>query len=260
MTRLIASYQKALGINPNNYYAAMYCGLTYIKKNDNTNALAYLKKAYALNPTPQVKERIDSMGGNEQAQSRQNNEDKEDNQQYYKVDSPVKFNKKFGINFSGLSESAQHKIYSSKTGFMGGLAFIYGYGELFSVQAELLYTQKGASVLNTKYSLEMDYVEIPALIKINFFPLKRVMTGIYAGPEVDFKTLATENNTNVDRFCNIIDYGAAFGADITYPIAFIWLNADLRYTAGMTNIIANSTAGSDVIKNSAITFSVGLIF
>jgi tetratricopeptide (TPR) repeat protein len=257
----IESYQKAIGINPNNYFASLYCGTAYLKVNDNNNALAYLKKAYSLNPTPQIKARIDSLeGDNKPAQAQQQQTVEEDNQLYYKTGSPVKFNKKVGINISGISESAHHKSYSSKTGLMGGLAFMYGFGELFSLQAELLYTQKGACILNTKDFQEINYVEIPALVKINFFPLRRVMVGVYAGPEVDFKTLAKAYNKNDDRVYNIIDYGASFGADITYPIAFIWLNADLRYTAGMANISAVTGSGVSELKNSAITFSIGIIF
>ena len=78
---------------------------------------------------------------------------------------------KAGLNISNISGNDAGSP-DSKTGFCGGLFFMYQFSNMFAVQPEAYYTMKGAK---EKESIEgytatatvsLDYIEVPILLKL----------------------------------------------------------------------------------------------
>ena len=51
-------------------------------------------------------------------------------------------------NFSGDDTDFLGESFDSKTGFNGGIFFMYQFSELFAIQPEAYYTMKGATLIN----------------------------------------------------------------------------------------------------------------
>jgi hypothetical protein len=110
-----------------------------------------------------------------------------------------------------------------RTTFGGGAYFQLGLGDVATLQAEALYTQKGARTDDSITTLELSYIDVPLLF------LVRVPAGdaaivpiLYAGPVVSFETkcqLKDDGGTSVDcgsgsgnpPQTTSPDFGGAFG-------------------------------------------------
>jgi tetratricopeptide (TPR) repeat protein len=252
----IAAYQKALSINPANYSAALYCGYAYLKKGDNGNAVNYLERANAISPSPAVEEKIDNI---KKSGLKLNIPGEESGIEQSDSENPFRFGIKAGFSLTDVSLSNNTDPFDSKTGISTGLVVAYGFGGLLSMQAELLYSQKGYKVRDFNEFIRFDYIELPLMLKISLSPFKKVLTGIYAGASAGLIVSAKGvNNYDLSKDVEAFDYGAIFGADISYPIVFGRLFLDLRCGLGMANIAKNS--GDTKLTNFALTASLGYLF
>jgi opacity protein-like surface antigen len=248
LDRAIECFKKASRVNPENFFAWMNCGYAYAAKGDNKTALTYLEKAYSLQPEAELKSGIDRLK-------------RLDKKEYFKSDSPLKFNKKIGLNISGLSGGAAS--YDLKTGLNAGLEVIYGFGELLSVQGGLAYSQKGGKVKGADYYVNLEYVEIPAMVKLSFCPIQELMTGAYFGGSAGVRISGFHkiNGVNIYGFgadYELFDVALLGGIDATYPVlGLFWINADLRFSQGMLDVLKSDAAK---ITNPVFTASFGIIF
>jgi len=135
---------------------------------------------------------------------------------------------------------------NAKVGFTGGLFFKVPVSEFFSIQPEVLYSQKGSQIQydnlfakgTAKFNLH--YVEVPVMAVINLGPAFNIHAGPYVGylagvGVTNKKAGSTDNNfekdIDKDNFQKI-DYGLAGG---------VGFNADklgigLRYNYGLREI------------------------
>jgi hypothetical protein len=102
------------------------------------------------------------------------------------------FGIKGGVNLANI-RSANHftdgDLLNTKTGLAAGAFYHIGIAKGLSIQPELLYSQMGSeyddntsATLNTKGKLNLNYLSLPILIKVNpFKPL-----GIFVGPQLDY--------------------------------------------------------------------------
>ncbi len=79
-----------------------------------------------------------------------------------------------GANFSNFLGSDAGSLAGNgvafsadKLGFVGGGFLQLNFGDMFSLRPELLYEQKGNQISGTQSSVELDYVEIPVLVKVS---------------------------------------------------------------------------------------------
>jgi hypothetical protein len=94
----------------------------------------------------------------------------------------VRFGLRAGANYSNLAGNVQNQdTYNNKFGFVGGAMFNVGVTDdgFFSVQPEVLYSQKGFENKPTEYknvlggtqkregSVNYNYLDVPVLLKIN---------------------------------------------------------------------------------------------
>lgn len=153
--------------------------------------------------------------------------------------------------------------------FGGGAYFQVGLGDVLTLQAEALYTRKGARTDDSITTLELSYVDVPLLFLI------RVPAGdaaivpiLYAGPVVSFETkcqLKDDAGAAVDcgsgsgnqPQTTSPDFGGAFGGGFEVFMGSYTLQLDIRYTHGFVNILDSSEqAGS--MENRAWSFYLGL--
>jgi hypothetical protein len=170
-----------------------------------------------------------------------------------------------GINFATLSGNFE---FDTRTGFDIGIFGALRFSELWGVQAELSYTQKGGKrsqlVLEEGESVTVDedfkisYLEFQLpLVLVPKAGIERLIPRIYAGPFVSFElscdfTLDSPKSGESKGTCEegfpvlvefqSLDYGVVFGVGADFSAVGGGLTADVRYAAGLANI----TDGSDI--------------
>ncbi|NPA68706.1 MAG: PorT family protein [Chlorobi bacterium] len=100
------------------------------------------------------------------------------------------FKIKTGINFSrpvyayDFNNKLTEDYKKNKTGFCGGFVLHHFFNEILSVQAELLYSQKGLKIVQNPYGTTintMNYIEMPVSGQYSLFKTKNTFLNIYIG-------------------------------------------------------------------------------
>ena len=95
----------------------------------------------------------------------------------------IQIGPKVGLNISSIAGSDATDYFGesldSRTGFNGGIFFMYQFNKMFAIQPEVYYTMKGASkkVEGVDVTLKLDYVEVPLFLKF-VIPVEG-LTGIF---------------------------------------------------------------------------------
>lgn len=174
---------------------------------------------------------------------------------------------KAGLNLANLSGDDVENT-DTRTGFAGGVFFMYQFNEMFAVQPEVYYSMKGAkqsdSFEGVSYDAEFkfDYVEIPLLLKF-LIPMKgsNIKPAIFAGPSLAFNSSAklkveaggTTTEEDVENIKST-DLGLVFGAGIGFPVGKGELGVDVRYILGLSSI--DDSAEEADVKNGVINFNL----
>ncbi len=155
-------------------------------------------------------------------------------------------------------------------GFVGGVFFKYaGESNIFALQPEILYHQKGAVDMEggTGTKLNVDYLEVPILLKVQIPVGETFFPHIYAGPYGAFEldnnftsqvsifgfTFANNTMAQVQDF----DYGAVVGGGFDIQLESFYLGLDARYGIGMQRILSLGGDRQD-IKNRNFSLMLGL--
>jgi hypothetical protein len=182
-----------------------------------------------------------------------------------------KFGIKGGLNLANLYVD-DVKDENFKAGFNAGFYAKLPVTKGFSIQPELLYSNKGAKLAydagifgEGEYRFNLHYVELPVLAVINV--VKNF--NIHAGPYVSY--LAGANVTRLDEDDNVnnvtdlkadnfnrIDYGLAGGVALDFQN----LTIGARYNYGLREIGESGLSGEITknSKNSVINFFLGFAF
>ena len=173
-----------------------------------------------------------------------------------------------------------------KAGFAAGGFVNFGVSDMFSIQPELLYSQKGASIdnfqgsTNTTFKSTLGYLDVPIMLRINAGENGK---GLFfeAGPQGSFvihnrdftqtggtSTQSTENTSTDDLNKVVVGYAAGLGYQLTSG-----LSLGIRYTGDVSqvykdgvskNYITSATAGlngrNPSVRNSVFQFQVGYAF
>ncbi|MBN1637706.1 MAG: PorT family protein, partial [Ignavibacteriales bacterium] len=118
-----------------------------------------------------------------------------------------------GINLSSNSFEPELKSITSngKSGFLGGLFFTFDFG-IFSIQSEVLYSQKGSKIesdtnlLNLNREIHINYLEFPILVKYKIPTSKSSQINIFTGPSFGI---------NLNSKYKIDEDGSSYDEDIT---------------------------------------------
>jgi len=169
-----------------------------------------------------------------------------------------KFGVKAGLNYATFNNTDNAEY---KPGFAGGVYASFNIPATpMTIQPELLYAQYGSNFDDSDASFSVDYVQIPVLAKFGFgAPGVPVRPEVFFGPYVSFEInsdLEGQNvSANADDFFEDTDAGIVVGAGVKISR----LNVEFRYTAGLTNVVANSNF-EDNQKNGAFMLSAGIDF
>lgn len=167
------------------------------------------------------------------------------------------FGLKAGLNVATMSGFDEFEDSDSidkmpRLGAVGGAWVHYGFGPSVGVQAEVLYSQKGVRFEQdfgevkggdggtAALDFDVDYVEIPILVKFMPDVNPTLDLGLYAGPSIALKVSETiterfgdeEDVYDGDDFFDSSDVGVAVGADVASGP----FGVDLRYTFGLLSV------------------------
>jgi len=135
------------------------------------------------------------------------------------------FGLRTGVNFASIG-NAKQEVDSRRIGLLAGVyAVIPIMGTSFSIQPEVLYTQKGAEINNVEINLS--YIQVPVFARINFTTESILAPHLLLGPYVGFN-LTSENSFTVNKTV----FGLAIGAGI--DISSITFGA--RYSQGLSKV------------------------
>jgi len=208
-----------------------------------------------------------------------------------------KFGTKIGLNLSGINTDVDLQSYETSellAGLNGGFVFDFTPKKV-GIRIEALYSQNGYKVtadtklvdgttdVETDFSLNLDYIEIPILLKFKLGPAYLTAGPYFAyavqGDEIvtmttDLGELAESqvedegqipyndifkdgefngDNITFDR----TDFGLNIGAGVNFLMFF----AEARYGVGLVDINDYDDINSDNLTNNyTITFSVGMMF
>jgi hypothetical protein len=154
-------------------------------------------------------------------------------------------------NFIGSDVSTSvNNAPASKLGFVGGAFLCLNIGNVFGIRPELLYEQKGAAISGTSTSEELDYIEVPVLLKFSL-GLPVVNPALLLGPSFSWNTVATDINGKTIPDINSSDVGIVGGVELDIDKFLI----SGRYELGLQNIRSNSK-----VQNGTITLLAGYSF
>jgi hypothetical protein len=138
---------------------------------------------------------------------------------------------------------------SSKLGFVGGGFICLNFGENFALRPEILYAQKGAAISGTSTTVELDYFEIPILLKLSLgSPM--VNPGLLLGPTFNFNTVASYAGNTISEISSS-DIGLMGGVEVDIDKFLV----SARYELGLNNVMQNVN-----VQNGTLTFLVGYMF
>ncbi len=160
-------------------------------------------------------------------------------------------------NFFGLD-------LDSRTGFTGGIFFMYQFSDLFAIQPEVYYTMKGATsnIGGIDITFSIDYIEVPVLLKV-IIPVEgsNIRPSIFAGPSLGFNSTAklkieADGESAEEDLEDIksTEFGLVFGGGLGFIIGKNELGFDIRYILGLTTLDDSDFNGD--IKNTVIAFNV----
>ncbi len=158
------------------------------------------------------------------------------------------------------------------SGLVGGVFFKYASeSNIVAFQPEILYHQKGAVDMEDGdgIKLNVDYLEVPLLLKFQIPVGETFFPHIYAGPYGAFEldnnftaqqtlfgiTFTSNDNADVEDF----DYGAIVGGGFDVQLESFYLGLDARYGIGMQKILNYDGERQDVKnRNFSLMLALGV--
>ncbi|MCC6930310.1 MAG: outer membrane beta-barrel protein [Gemmatimonadaceae bacterium] len=130
----------------------------------------------------------------------------------------------------------------SRTGLIGGLSNVSS-GSVFTLQTELLFVSKGAKGSNsTAEGLQLDYIEVPIMLRFQPMTEGTVHPHAYAGPYVGFKIDCKVKGTSgsCDDIPGVstktVDVGGLLGGGIDFDLGPVVLTGGMRYSFGVSSV------------------------
>lgn len=169
--------------------------------------------------------------------------------------SPAQFGLKGGLNVSTIrsaDDDDDNDGIDSKIGVhIGALAHIH-LSSQFAVQPEILYSQEGAEVEDSR--LKLDYINIPVMLQYMFNNGFRIEAGPQLGLLVSSKY--KDDDVEVDADDDFKTTNISLGFGVNY-LSYSGLGVGARYNLGLSDI---SEAGNSNIKANTLQISLFYMF
>lgn len=169
-----------------------------------------------------------------------------------------------GVGLSKFTGDDAGEGVKFKVGPEFGASFIFSPQANWGIGADFLYSIEGAQaeVGNDKFKTNVDYIRVP-LRFIYFFGDwdQSVRPKIFAGPTLGFLVKAESEDVDIKDGINGFDLGAHVGVGANFKIADqTWLNTDITYTHGFTNVAKEVLNIQPKYTNQRIALHVGVLF
>ena len=168
------------------------------------------------------------------------------------VAAQVGYGVKGGLNFANFS-GADSDGYQREAGFVGGLYAKFDIGRKLSIQPEVLYSQKGSTGNIptgdglggiTKLDIEMDYIEIPLILRYTIPTTGSVEPFAYVGASISFITRAEVASKAPGQSWTTIDIanekssdlGFVFGGGVELDAGSMDVLFDARLSLGTSGL------------------------
>lgn len=162
--------------------------------------------------------------------------------------------------------------FRTRSGFALGFTFDFYMTNAFTFRPELVYVTKGSQTrtmiegitVPVDLTFDVNYIEVPLLVKWTPLWLSKISPTLHAGPYVAYKTesrIRVEEVTSGISFSDpddsirSVDYGAAFGAGLDMQVNDSKVSIEGRYTWGRYNLISNP---ADPKYNGVFTATIGV--
>jgi len=174
-----------------------------------------------------------------------------------------------GVNL-GNATIEGHSNTSMRTGLAMGVRAELGVTNPYSLMIEPTYVKKGADFTygggllpEIKASGELDYIEIPLLVKAKFGS-QQMHLFVFAGPSLDINLNA---KGSIGSFSNTFEkepaplvFSGDIGGGLAYQLQrFVYLTADARYDYGFSNALKNPVGDIDSWKSRDIRMMLGVL-
>ena len=188
----------------------------------------------------------------------------------FPVYAQLSFGLKGGVNVAEFSIKEQSATIpqSSINGFTLGAVLEIGITDNIFIQPEAIFLQKG-SELNTSLTnlkTNVNYLDIPVLLKIKLLNTKLLNINLLGGPSFGLALNGEETtpggqtvdiNFGGENGLKRFDLGINAGGGVGVNLGSIGVFGDVRYLFGVSDI---SEDANREIKNKGLNLSVGLIF
>jgi hypothetical protein len=155
-----------------------------------------------------------------------------------------------GAEFAN-ADVENHSNTDGRTGLAVGLRTEFGVTSPYSLLVEPMYVQKGAEfeTLGITTKGELDYLEIPVLLKAKFGAMK-AHGYAFAGPSFGIKTNAEAKIANFTGDFDKETSGLVVSGDVGVGAGFqlqkfVYLNADVRYSHGFSDALDKKVGDID---------------
>ncbi|HZD04819.1 MAG TPA: porin family protein [Longimicrobiales bacterium] len=169
-----------------------------------------------------------------------------------------------GVTFSNFTgDDVEDSELDTKTGFFVGASLGVPLGGILGLGTGAYYVQKGVEEAGGDASLDLAYLEIPALLQVVVTgPERPVGIGLFLGPSFAFNLScdgSSDGGESADCSDRVkgFDLGALFGAGVSFAAgerATISVNGGLDL--GLTS--TDDTGADEDIKNQAYFLGVGV--
>ena len=172
----------------------------------------------------------------------------------------VKFGVRAGasaVTLSGDNDKFGNKQSDYSYGFagLGGVTANFGFSDMISLQPELLYNLRGTQINDSKDRLDLHYIDLPILLKVN-------AEGPYfeAGPQVGYMVSAvrggtTKANIETDQLQRLsLGYVAGVGYQLESG-----LSLGVRFNGGVSSV-GKDNGEYDQQRNQGFNFVLGYQF
>lgn len=169
-----------------------------------------------------------------------------------------------GVNIANQASGDQST--DSRTAGSFGVYINQQLGQVFSFQAEALYTSKGATytVLGTTFTSEFDYIEVPLMLRagptiddIHLFDESGLAPGLLVSSGVSVEGTSYYGNTQDFK---TFELSVPLGAGIEVNGNRLQVQFDVRYNIGLTGIIKNLDPRKNDVKNRGFMILAGVGF
>ncbi len=180
---------------------------------------------------------------------------------------------KAGVNVAAIaSDGDDSDSYNRRIGFAAGGFGVWPLAGPTAIQVEALFSQKGAKLSedleNFEASLELDYLDIPVLLRFQGPVFGSSRLHFFGGPSVSFRTAARSKATNtafqydegeiqnIEDDIEPVDFGILAGAGVDIGRYVV---IDARYSWGLSTVNKDTSDGVK-IKNRLFSIMGGVRF